>query len=167
MSEPFKFSGAATPQTPVAVESKPVVLGSPEERISAARAKCLDINRQNAKSNPGMPQLSPEHFQDTGHGSAWLAKHLLFLATELQTTVEGRRIPLGASGTFSPKTGKFPDLGFNLSDLSKALHARIQELGISMAKLEEWAATPHSLQANREYYSMTFDERCALWKEPS
>ena len=80
------------------------------------------------------------------------------MATELQTTVEGRRIPVGTSGTFSPKTGKFTGLGFNLSDLSKALQGRVQELGISMAKLEEWAATPHSLQADREYYSMMFDE---------
>lgn len=165
MSE-FKFNPAeVSPLSSVVAESKAVVLGSPEERIAAARAKGLQISRQNAKSNPGMPQPSPDYYIDGGHGSPWLANHLLFLATELQTTVEGRRIPVGTSGTFSPKTGKFTGLGFNLSDLLKALQGRVQELGISMAKLEEWAGTPHSLQADREYYSMMFDERCALWKE--
>ena len=165
MSE-FKFDPSEIePQTSIVAEEHPRPVGSPEERIAAARAKGLQISRQNAKANPGMPQPSPDYYIDGGHGSPWLAKHLLFLATELHTSIEGQRIPIGTSGTFSSKTGKFTGLGFNLSDLLKALHQRVSELGISMAKLEEWAATPHSLQANREYYSMTFDERLALWKE--
>ena len=167
MSNEFKFNPAqVTPQTSVAVDAKPVVQGSPEERIAQARTKGLELSKTN---NPvhglyGM-HYPPEHFKDYGHGSAWLGRRLYFMASELRTRVNGKPLPLGEQGQFNPATGKFDGLGFSLSDLLRAFQERISELGISQMLLEEWTSTPHPLDADQKYYSMTFEERCALWKE--
>jgi hypothetical protein len=176
MSE-FKFTAAAVPQTPVEVETHPVVPSPPRsdaERITEARAVAIQRSREsNAMTNLFGRHLPHSYYEDFGFGSAWFAHHIYFLASDiLKTACEGTRLPLAESDRFDLRTGMFDGIRlasgetFSISDLMKLYSERIRELGISEARLEEWAARLSSWQEDHAFYNLSFEEKMAKFKEP-
>jgi hypothetical protein len=170
MSTDFKFSAAVTPQVEVVVEVKPApVLGSDDERIATSRAIGLQNDRA-SNDDPTWGGLhSPGFFVDLkGLGSAWLARHILFMVQLLNTPeglINGKY--LRDSDTFNPSTGIFESdhNPISLSDLIVAFKLRIRELGLSQPLLEEWSSTLHSIEEDKEFYALLFDARMQLFKE--
>lgn len=163
MNEPFKFSVAAVPQTLLQVDgstdaSKTVL--SDAERISAVRAVAIQHDREsNADPNFG-GYHSPAFFVDYGKGSGWSARRVMHLAQLLETRIGGTLIPLGAAHSFNPATGIFESLdGLTLFDLTVAYKLRIKELGLSGARLEEFASTIHPYAEENEFYALPFEEK--------
>jgi hypothetical protein len=176
MSNEFKFSQAVTPQTPVTVESTPsraIESRSDAERIEAARARAVEKLRQSANSEFSSlagrsPRYIDAYFQSgpAGYPSCWLAGHIYFLAQLIETQMAGKPLPIGGAESYVGATGTFASLGgFSFDALLKAYHARIAELGISQAMLEEWNVGPHDWQASNAFYALSFDERMATFRE--
>jgi hypothetical protein len=175
MSTDFKFNAAeVVPQSEVVVDAAPklsrVVLSrSDAERIAVARAIGIQHTREHNAPNAeyGMG-FSPSHYQDFGFSSAWLASRICFLAELISTTLAGKDVRSTWREAFDPRTGIFEDdtfgwVPFSLADLQKAFLARIHELGLSHALLEEFATTIHSIESDRKFYNMGFDERMATF----
>jgi hypothetical protein len=169
----FKFNvGAVTPQTPVTVNDGETIAPRPvrsaSERIEAARAICIAADREsNSPSQDWGQHLPSRFFQDFGHGSCWLARHIYFLATLIETRyAHGKLIPLGHAQSFDPSSGIFEALdGMSLFTLTAFYKLRIKELGISEVLLEEWAARIHTIVEDAEFYALPFEGRMATFKE--
>jgi hypothetical protein len=165
----FKFSPAAVPQAEVVVEVKPApVLGSDDERIATARAVGIQHDRaSNADPNFG-GRHHPAFFLDPkGLGSAWLARHILFMAQLIDTPaslINGKY--LRDSNEFDPCTGIFESTSSPLSlfELTVVFKLRIRELGLSQVLIEEWASTIHTIADDKEFYAMGFEARMQLFK---
>jgi hypothetical protein len=167
----FKFDPAqVVPQAQVEVDSLPSIPSAPRsdaERITDARATCQQIHRtNNSVTNTYGLHLRPEFYKDSGHGSCWLAMHISHLAQLIQTRVAGQLVPIGQDHTFDPRNGIFDCPGYTLFDLTVAYKQRINELGISEARLEEWAARLSSWQEDHAFYNLSFEEKMAKFKEP-
>jgi hypothetical protein len=146
---------------------------SDAERIAAARAIGITHRRESQAraSNLGFNSgdMTPTLFQDRGFGSPFRASRICFLAELISTTLAGKDVRFTWRQAFNPWTGIFEDdtfgwTPFALTDLQGAFLARIHELGISHALLEEWASTIHSLESERKLYDMGFDERMDQFK---
>jgi hypothetical protein len=175
MSNEFKFSQAVKPQTPVTVESTPSRVAesrSDDERIEAARALAIEKLRQSATSEFGClagrsPRYIDAYFQSgpAGYPSCWLAKHLYFLASVIETKIAGKLLPIGGDESYDGATGTFASLGgFSFGALLNAYHARIVELGISEAALEEWCVNPGGWRESNAFYALSFEQRLERFK---
>jgi len=166
MSEqPFKFSAAAVPQAPVAINDKPRAVLTHAERIDAARAVAIQHDREsNADPNFG-GQHTPSFFIDYGKGSRWLARHITHLAQMIDTKIAGKSIVLGQTDSFNPATGIFEALdGLSLFDLTVAYKIRVKELGLSEALLEEYAAQIHTRDEDAKFCGLPFAVRMELFR---
>jgi hypothetical protein len=169
----FKFNpNAVEPQAPVQVDGV-VVTPKPRlshsERITNARAVAIQHDRA-SNADPTYGGLHhPAFFIDSnGHGSPWLARHILFMAQLINTPaglIDGKY--LRDSQSFDPNTGVFESASSPLSlvDLIAAFKLQIRELGLSQAMLEEWLATIHSREEDQAFYALDFAGRMDGFKE--
>jgi hypothetical protein len=162
-------------KTPVAVESTPSRAGesrSDSERVEAARAIAIDKLRQSANSEFSSlagrsPRYIDAYFQSgpSGSPSCWLAGHIYFLAQLIGTQITGKSLPLGGAESYDGATGTFATLGgFSFDALFKAYQARIAELGISEAALEEWCPNPGDWQESNAFHALSFEQQMARFK---
>jgi hypothetical protein len=170
MSNEFKFSQAVTPQTPVTVESTPsraIESRSDDERIQSARTIAIEKLRQGASSGFGSlagcsPRYIDAYFQSgpAGYPSCWLASHIYFLSKLIGTQIAGKPLPIGGDESYDGATGTFATLGgFSFDALFKAYQARIAELGISEAALEEWCANPGDWRESNAFHALSFSDQ--------
>lgn len=175
MSKEFKFNAAEVSlQAPVQVEGseakqfRVVEPRSDTERITAARAIAVQHDRE-SNADPTWGGLHrPEFFQDYGHGSGWLARHILFMAQAINTPaglIHGQY--LRDSSSYNPSTGVFETESSPLSlvDLTVAFKLQIHALGLSQVLIEEWAAQIQSLEEDRAFYAKDFAGRMATFRE--
>jgi hypothetical protein len=157
-------------KTPVAVESTPSRAAesrSDSKRIEQARATAIDKLRQSATLGFGSlagssPRYIDAYFQSgpAGYASCWLAKHLYFLASVIETKIGGKPLPIGGDESYNGATGTFATLGgFSFDALLEAYKRRIEDLGLSEVLLEEWCVNPGDWRESNAFYSLSFSDQ--------
>ena len=149
--------------------------GSDASRIAQARVLCMARRRESQASASALGfdtgNNSPAYYKDLGNGSAWLARHILYLAQLINTPaslIDGKY--LRSAESFNPVTGMFESETHSVTDMSLAhltarYRHRISELGISEALLEERSAELHSISEDVAFRNLSFDEKMATFRE--
>jgi hypothetical protein len=182
MSRKYKVvdETAEAPKALVVVE-KTQVVGSPAERIAAARAKQIELSKKQSRAGE-RSGVHGENFWTDFAGpetSHFDFERVLFM---LSLPILAHPKYLGfwcnrTAGTYDRKTGTWKaaysskfipcEVGdtFALADLKKALAERIVELNISEVLLVEWLAAPHA--DDQAWSRQDFEDRMKTFREQS
>jgi hypothetical protein len=177
MSDNFTFN-ATTIKPYVSIETREPRNAAPrnpgtseEDRIASARRIAL----ARAKENNGIFERRPSYFEDFAgpETSSWDAARCVWIVQTLDIAGYRSAVPLGRArnligfDTYKAREGawKLDDQRISIQEVRELINARIQELGLSMAKLFEYLAEIHSLEQSQKFILMSFAEQMDQFRE--